>query len=749
LLLVLDNCEHLINACATLTEKLLRSVPNLRILVTSREPLAIAGEAVFRVPSLGLPDADRLADVISLGGHESVELFVDRARSVKSTFAITDANALSVAKLCVQLEGMPLAIELAASRLNALTVEQIAVRLDDRLSLLTIGRRTALERHQTLFAAIDWSYNLLTEPEKILFRRLAVFSGSWTLDAAEAVCAGAGVDKRNVLDLTSGLVDKSLVLSEERDGHLRYRFMVTLREYAYKRLTQTEEGEGLTRRHAEFFEALVAEAEPQLVSTEQKAGLARLNADYDNIRAVLGWTSKTDVEMGLGLAGAMCRFWYMRGYWEEGRQWLDTMLSAPDAHDFTTPRVKALNEAALLAGKRDDLAASRSFAEEALALSRVTGDRCETASALNCLAIVAGKESDFALARSFLEESLAIRRELGDRGPIVATLTNVGIVAYRQGEYEAARSLFDETLATSREVGDKHRIAAALLNRADIARRMGDLVLARSLVEEALALAKDMDDRTLTPHALNALGDLAGRQGNYAGARALLTEALAVSRALGDRRLITDQLLSLSVVADEDATARSLLEESLGISRETGDRLATAEALNCLGAVMARESDHVTARSLYEQSLAICRRIGAKDGIAQSLSGLADVARLQGDHVLALSLYRQSAAIWADLGEKLEWPHALDCMAMVLHALGRDHRAVPLWSAADALRRRIGLPRPRYEADEHDRLISAARVTLGSDRFGAAWAVGLATAIDRMLTMVLEDAPAPGSRDTP
>ena len=283
----------------------------------------------------------------------------------------------------------------------------------------------------------------------------------------------------------------------------------------------------------------------------------------------------------------------------------------------------------------------------------------------------------------------------------------------------------------------------------DEIRRMGDLVLARSLVEEALALAKDMDDRTLTPHALNALGDLAGRQGNYAGARALLTEALAVSRALGDRRLITDQLLSLSVVADEDATARSLLEESLGISRETGDRLATAEALNCLGAVMARESDHVTARSLYEQSLAICRRIGAKDGIAQSLSGLADVARLQGDHVLALSLYRQSAAIWADLGEKLEWPHALDCMAMVLHALGRDHRAVPLWSAADALRRRIGLPRPRYEADEHDRLISAARVTLGSDRFGAAWAVGLATAIDRMLTMVLEDAPAPGSRDTP
>src|SRR5262249_19185487 len=347
LLLVLVNCEHLIAACACLAETLLRESADVRILATSRESLAIGGETVYRVPSLDLPDSERLPDPVSLSTHEAVALFVDRARSVKPTFAVTSATALPVAKICVQLDGMPLAIELAASRMKALSVDQIAARLDDRFNLLTSGSRTALPRHQTLLAAIDWSYNLLTEPEQILFRRLSVFCGGWTLEAVENVCAGDGVNRGSVLDLMSGLVDKSLVLAEERKGQQRYRFMMTLREYAHKLLMQTAEGDAITRDHAEFYVALAVEGEAKLFGTEQRVGLEQLNAEYDNLRAALQWTSGKNAAMGLRLAGALGRFWYLRGSWDEGRRWLAEMLAAKEAATSATVRVKALNAAAL------------------------------------------------------------------------------------------------------------------------------------------------------------------------------------------------------------------------------------------------------------------------------------------------------------------------------------------------------------------------------------------------------------------
>src|SRR5205814_1545710 len=243
LLLVLDNCEHLIAACAELADRVLRASATVRILATSREPLGINGETVFRVPPLGVPDLRELHGVEHVSGYEAAQLFLDRARAVKSTFSINSAIAAPLAKLCVQLDGIPLAIELAASRVKVLSIEQIADRVDERLNLLTGGSRTALPRHQTLLAAIDWSYNLLTEPEKVLFRRLSVFAGGWTLEAAERVCSDNRVDERTVLELLSGLVDKSLVLTEDRDGHQRYRFMMTLLEYAHKRLMETKDGD--------------------------------------------------------------------------------------------------------------------------------------------------------------------------------------------------------------------------------------------------------------------------------------------------------------------------------------------------------------------------------------------------------------------------------------------------------------------------------------------------------------------------
>jgi len=738
-LLVLDNCEHLISACAQLTDVLLRSSRNLRVLVTSREPLAIAGEAVFRVSSLGLPDPRQLPDLESLSKHEAVELFLDRARSVKSTFAISRSIALPLATLCVQLEGIPLAIELAASRISVLSVEQIAARLHDRLTLLTGGSRTASPRHQTLLAAIDWSYNLLSESEKILFRRLSVFSGGWTLEAAETVCAGDGVEKGRVLELLSGLVDKSLVLAEEREGQQRYRFMVTLLEYALKRLMQTEERDTISRGHAEFFVDLAVEGEPKLMSTEQKVWLEGLNAEYDNIRAVLNWTSKKNAEMGLRLAGALVQFWYLRGYWDEGRRWLAEMLGASGALAHPAQRVRALNAAAWIAQNQGEYVSARSFSEEALSLSRESGDKRETGFALNCLAILAAERGEFPEARSLFEESLTIRRELGDKSLIASTLQNVGNLAFRQGEFASARPLFEESLGISREVGYKHGIATALLNCGDVARRVGDYAAAQALLDEGLALANDMGDKTLIPIALNALGALAGRQGDYAAARALHTKGLEVSRELGDKRLIAENLQSLGVVAEEYPAARSLFEESLTIWRELGERAEIAIALNCLGNVTARQGDYAAARSLHEEGLAICQQSGAKDGIAQSLEGLADVARLRGDYALALPLYKQSLAIWLKLGEKPEFLQPLEHVAALVMTRGQHDRAVRLWGAAQVFRNVISVPRPPFETDEYERHLSAARAALGDEGFAVVWAEGQAMGPDQAIAYALQD----------
>ena len=710
---MLDNCEHLIGAAAQLTDMLLRRAKDLHVLTTSREALAIAGEAVFRVSSLGLPDPAQLPDLETLSRHEAVELFLDRARSVKSTFTINNSVAHSLASLCVQLEGIPLAIELAASRVTVLSVAQIAARLHDRLSLLTGGSRAASPRHQTLLAAIEWSYALLSEPEKRLFRRLSVFAGGWTLEAADAVCAGDGLDSENVLELLSGLVNKSLVLAEEHDGQTRYRFMVTLQEYARKQLMRTEEGESIHRAHAEFVLALAVENEAKLIGTEQKRSFDRLNAEYNNIRAALTWTSKNDVGMGLLLAAGLGGFWHQRGHWDEARGWLADLLQAPRTPTHGTARVRALNAAARIAGSQGDHIASRTFAMEALALSRESGDKRETSMALNLLAVLAAKHGDFIEARSLLEQSLTIRRESGDKASMAMTLSNLGILAFRRGDISSARPILEESLSISREVDHKHGIAIALLNLGEVARRVGDHATARALIGEALALGKDLDDKTVIPCALNSLGDLAGRQGDHATARALLTEGLDMSRQSGDKRLTADLLLSFGLVAEDGTTARASFVESLAIHRELGGSARSASPSIVWALWRLAKAITQLACSLHDEGLALSQQSTAKDASAHALTGLANVARLRGDHELAFSLYRQSLTTWRELDEKPEFLRPLEHLAAVLRARGQPDRAVCLWAAAQRCRKVLSIPRAAADTDEYEREMRAARTALG------------------------------------
>ena len=725
LLLVLDNCEHVIGAIAQLADALLRNCPNLRILATSRESLAIAGEALFRVPPLSLPDT-ATEPPASLGKHEAVELFVERVRAVKATFVLNESNAALVAKISVHLEGIPLAIELAASRLKVLSVEQIAGLLGDRLKLLRGGSRTSLPRHQTLLAAIDWSYNLLSETEKTLFRRLAVFSGGWTLDAAENVCLGQPVDKDNLLDLLSGLIDKSLVLLDERDGHQRYRFMMTLLEYAQERLAQTQEAAAIYRAHAGFFNALVLQGESRTMIADENTWLDCLKLEYDNIRSALSWKSKEEPEAGIRLAAALWRFWYLNGYLQEGRRWLEEMLTRQPASTDAVIRAKAINRLAVTAVLQGDCATAQTLATHALSVARESAGRSEAAFALNTMAIIAGEQCNFPAARALLEESLGIRRELGDRAQ-ADTLNNLGVLSFRQGEFGVARGFYEQSLASFREVGDRHGMAMTLLNQGELAIRSGDRSGAQLKIHEGLTLAKELKDRSLIPVAMNNLGKLLLSEGNDLAAYQLISETLDMFRDLGDKHRIATTLVTLGTLAEHrgcDPDAQSLYEESVALCRELGDPLELATSLNCLGRLAARQSDHAAARAHCQEALTITQQIGSKSGIARSLSGLADLARLTGDYATASSLYKESLAAWRDLKNTPESLQTLESIATVMIASGQSERSVRLFGAAQAVREAMSVPRSTHETPDYNRQLSAARNALGEPRFAALWKDG-------------------------
>jgi predicted ATPase/DNA-binding XRE family transcriptional regulator len=479
MLLVLDNCEHLVHPCAALVDVLLRSCPRLTILATSRELLGVAGEVVWRVPSLDLPDPGCASTAAALASSEAVQLFVERARLMQPGFTLTDANMAVIAQLCRRLDGIPLAIELAAARVRSLTVEQIAARLDDRFHLLTGGARTALRRQQTLRGTVDWSHDLLADEEKVLLRRVSVFAGGWTLEAAEVVCAGEPIERGDVLDLLSGLVDKSLVLAEEQiSGHMRYGMLDTLREYAAERLAHAGEKPDLLRRQATQFLVLAETAERHLRGPEQAAWLERLEQEHENLRAALRWcVEHGSVEEGLRLGASLWRFWHIRGHLTEGREHLAAVLA------LARPGMPAGSRTAALAG------------------------------ALNGAGVLALRQGDYAAARSLLEESLAIRRGLGDRREIANSLGNLGLVAKAQGDHVLSRSLHEESLAMRRALGDRRGIALSLHNLGEVADCQGDTALAQSLHLESLAHSRELGDRQLADPALERLAGVAASQG--------------------------------------------------------------------------------------------------------------------------------------------------------------------------------------------------------------------------------------------
>jgi predicted ATPase/DNA-binding winged helix-turn-helix (wHTH) protein len=510
-LLLMDNAEHLLAACAQLADEVLRQCPHLVLLATSREGLGIAGEVTYRVPSLSIPDPKQDTTPEQLSHYESVRLFVERVQLHLPQFTVTRQNAPALASVCYRLDGIPLALELAAARARSMSVEEVNRGLDQRFRLLTSRSRTGLPRHQTLRSLIDWSYDLLHEAEKALLRRLSVFAGGWTLEAAEAVCAGDGVDEEGVLDILTSLVDKSLVGNEERNGATRYRLLETVRQYAREQLRESDDEARWQSRHLAHFIAVAEEAEPQLKGPDQQTWLERVEAEHDNLRSALAWSSTAggDAAGGMRLAGAFWWFWYVRAYFGEGRRWLSALLATVPESETVVTRAKALTGAGAMAYRQGDYPAARTLHEESLAIKRARGDRLGTAGSLNNLGALAYDEGNYAAARGFFEESLAIARELGDRWRTANFLSNLGSVAYEEGDYAAARTLHEESLQIQRELGARQSIAMTLSNLGVVAFEQGDYAAARTLQEESLAIRRELGERWGIARSLEELAHVA------------------------------------------------------------------------------------------------------------------------------------------------------------------------------------------------------------------------------------------------
>ena len=683
LLLLLDNFEQVVAAAPALAE-LLAACPGLKALITSRSVLHIRGEHQFPVQPLDLPDLKHAENEETLAQYSSVALFLERTREARPDFQTTDAIVRIIAEICVQLDGLPLAIELAAARMKLLSPHMLLERLEHPLAMLTSGAQDTPARQQTLHSTIEWSYRLLHVREQRLFRRLSVFAGGATLPAIEAICStfDERQDTGQVLNDVASLIDKSLLQRVEQEGdEARITMLETIREYALERLVTSREAETARQAHALYYLRLSEDAAQQIRGPWQAEWLERLEREHDNLRAALRWSLKEThdagaaipgrhLEIALRLCQALIGFWQIHGYYSEGRSNLEHVLAASEG--MKTPlRAQALNDAAMLVNIQGDTTRAGALAEESLILYRELGDQEGIALALYQLGHVAWLKGDFARVASLLEETLEISKVLGDTISVAYAHFSLAELANIRGQYSRGAALFEEALALFRQEGNKRGVAFALLQLADLLFvSQGDSTRIHSLLEEGLALCREIGDK-----------DGLARY-NYYSAQVALSQGDVV-------------------------TARALFEESLTLYKDMGDRQRIAHSLLGLAKLETRQGNNAAAQTLYEESLSLSSRGGHTLNIVSALEGLAQV----------------SAA-----------PGAVD--APRAHVLW----ATRLWGTAEALRDKLGTPLPPVERAEYEQSINAARSYLGPEAFSSAWAQGRTMSPEQALSH--SDSPA-------
>src|SRR5215217_1701744 len=556
MLLLLDNLEQVLEA-APVVDRLLSTAAGLKILATSRTPLGLYGEYEFPIPPLSLPDPESLPPLENLTEYEAVRLFVDRARAIRPDFSLTEDNASAVVEICTRLDGLPLAIELAAARIKLLSPQVLLDRLGNRLKILTGGARNLPERQRTLRNAIEWSYELLDEGEKMLFGRLGVFSSGATLEAMEAVCDTEGDLPTDVFEGASSLLDKSLLRQEEgAGGEPRFVMLETIHEFANAKLEGSGEAEAVRRVHAEYFLALAEEAEPMLWGAEDAAWLERLEQEHDNMRAALHWAIEHEEgELALRVGGALRWFWYMEGYYSEGRRWLEVALGK-EGPASAEARIKALAGVGFLAVDQGDLDRAEAAADEGLELSTQAGSSSlGTADFKNILGELARLRGEHQRAARLVQDSLALHQEAGDKLGIAWPLGNLANVAGDRGDHERAKQLYEEGLALSRRLGSAELLGAYLISLGSESLLEGEPERAIALNEEAAELFRKRGRRGGLQHILDNLGRATLLRGDYERAETLHKESLRVSQDLGDKLIASDSLEGLACTAGAQGEA--------------------------------------------------------------------------------------------------------------------------------------------------------------------------------------------------
>ena len=618
LLLVLDNFEQVV-AAAPLVGDLLTAASRLKIIVTSRTILRVYGEQEYPVPPLALPDLTRLPTSEQLGSYAAIALFVQRARLVRPDFQLNSQNAAAVAEICARLDGLPLAIELAAARVKLLPPPAILARLDQRLKLLTGGSRDLPARQQTLRGAIDWGYDLLDEGEKAVFSRLAVFAGGCTLEAAEAICNPDGDLPVEVFDILASLVDKSMLrLLEEidRDGtprpldEPRFVMLQIIREYALEKLSEAGQDGPLQDRHAAFYMGLAETAEKELVGPGQVEWLGRLELEQDNLRGSLACAiERDDPETALRLGNALWRFWQIRGNLTEGRRWLEQALARAE-NVAVSVRAKAYNAAGILARDQGDYDQALTYLQVSLSLQRQIGNKPGIANALNTLGSVAAYRGDYDQAIKYHEESLALRRELGDKRGIAVSLSSLGTINYAAGRYEQTKGSLEEALSLLRELGDKRTTATLLNNQGEILKIQKNYTEARIAYKESLDIRRELDDKMGIGYSLTSLGDVTQSEGDYEQAIIYYKESLILLHEAGDNRYTATCLEGLAgsfglsgkvIEAIKIFGGTEALRETIGAPIEPADVPQYEEMVE----IIRSKVDEVTFQTLWNQGRAM------------------------------------------------------------------------------------------------------------------------------------------------
>jgi len=554
LLLLIDNFEHVITAAPVLAE-LLAAAPQVKLLVTSRAALRVYDEHEFPVPPLACPNPKSAASLEALSQYSAIALFVQRAAAVKPDFKLTDENASAIIEICARLDGLPLAIELAAARIKLLSPTAMCARLESRLQLLTGGARDLPARQQTLRQAIDWSYDLLSGPEQKLFRRLSVFAGGCTLEAVESVCDTRRDLEIDVLDGMSSMVDKSLLRQiDQPDGEPRFVMLETLREYGLEKLAASDD-EPLTRRaHAAYCLVLAEEAAAQEGGAQTSEWQRRFDVEHDNFRAALEWlTANREIEWGFRLGAALFHFWESHDHFAEGRDYLQKLLKLEPAASPTSLRSRVLFAAGILASEQGDLVDGARLIQESLTISRQLDDRRGVAVCLNALAVNARDHGDLANSRALFEQSLVLWRELQDQPAIARALSNLAGVVKLQEDFSLARGLYEECRCLFHDLGDRTGVAWALNHEGDVVREQGDIAAARSLYERSLATFHELNDRWGIAGSLADLGNLAREHRDFGTAHSLYRESLGVFQELDHRRGIARILEAFACSAASQA----------------------------------------------------------------------------------------------------------------------------------------------------------------------------------------------------